>query len=257
MKGNSWFGLFAMLAIALAFAQYVSAVNLPASPNVLIPLDSHTFNASNYPVKTLQAEAGNITEVSINARTQTRSWQGYFGNISGTITLEDALGFVFYDWADAEPKGQVYATINDSPDWTGIHCFNYTAVNAEINLTEQESYFGIPDLAVDGINETFNETTHDLFYVGPRTIDANTCHSTYIYQNGTRQISNFQNVLLTDNTSMIFTTLVENRGVNDDVDKLGYNPGYTPDFQMLVAEDGHTNDSGAITTTYYFFVELT
>ena len=66
-------------------------------------------------------------------------------------------------------------------------------------------------------------------------------------------LSDFQEILLTDNASIIFTTIIENDIVGDDLEVQGFD-NQTHDFQMLVGEDGHGGDDSI--TSYYFFVEL-
>jgi len=82
---------------------------------------------------------------------------GLLRDITGTIVLEDALGFTFYDWYAASPKGEIYASTNDTIQWIGgseVHCFNFTS-ETEINMSTEEARYGITDLQVDGFNETF------------------------------------------------------------------------------------------------------
>src|SRR3972149_2113802 len=111
MKSNSWFGILLLTLAAIVIVHYANAAaDPPAAPNTLNPLSSSRFNSSNYASQSLDAFAGNVTQISLTAESQTKAWQGYFGNISGTIVLEDNFGFTFYDWADAEPKGEIYAS---------------------------------------------------------------------------------------------------------------------------------------------------
>jgi len=190
-------------------------------------------------------------------RSPTHAWQGYFGNITGDIVLEDALGFTFYDWYDALPKGEIYASTNQSVLWGSIHCFNYTSDGTtQINLSMENAVYGMNAIDRDSINETFNDTRHPTFYVGPVTVTQNTCPATYVFQNSARQDANFVNVLLTDNTSLVFTTILENKDLSTSTKLAGYN-GMSTSFQLLVAEDGHTTASTAAITTYFFWVELT
>ncbi|MEA2036723.1 MAG: hypothetical protein U9O94_04405, partial [Nanoarchaeota archaeon] len=76
------------------------------------------------------------------------------------------------------------------------------------------------------------------------------CPLTYTFVNETAQTTSFKEVLLTDNTSVVFTTLIE----NDVNGYKGENQSDIHDFQMIVGEDGHQGSAGP--TSYYFFVEL-
>jgi hypothetical protein len=65
----------------------------------------------------------------------------------------------------------------------------------------------------------------------------------------TYQTASYNETILTDNVSVVFTALLESNvdGFKNGVD--------AHDFQMLVAENGHPGYEGT-TTTYWFYVEL-
>jgi hypothetical protein len=62
----------------------------------------------------IPALAGNVTELSISGFSITQSWQGYFGNVTGTIMLSDSSDNVMYNWSLASPEGEIYASTNSS-----------------------------------------------------------------------------------------------------------------------------------------------
>lgn len=213
-----------------------------------------------------EAIAGNVTEINIQGFSTTQSWQGYFGNISGTIQLADANDNALYNWSLASPQGEIYASINDSIDWTNIQCLNFSATGTYAddtsnaggtsqfgtNLTQLESAYGIDWDDVDGVNETFTllgASSHDTFYANNLEFLDSECHTTRLFTDlGTSEAGKFEEVLLYEPTSqsVVFTSLI-------DEDVLGFDDR-THDFQMLVLEDGHATDTS--TTTYYFYVEL-
>ena len=201
-------------------------------------LDSPTGSA-------IDAVAGNVTLLIISDTRTTRRWQGYYGNISGGITLDDSADNSLYDWGLANPQGEIYASNTSSVIWTNITCFNTSEFNSSkqrINLTTLESTFGINSSDNDGINETFNSSFTGNFAVGTKTIDSNlACPTAHLYVNSAPQYQNFTEVILTDNTTsnIVFTAIIEN-------DVVGF------DGEMIVPEDGDT----AGVSTYYFFVEL-
>ncbi len=222
----------------------------------------------------IPAIAGNVTELEISGTSITRSWQGYFGNVSGTITLDDANNHTLYNWSLASPEGEVYATNGTVVSWTNIQCFNFTAAGTDVsdsaecnetlvggttslcgkNLTQLEEEFGIEWDDVDGVNETFNFTygtdTHDLFYTGYNEFSAGECTFTRLFgDSGQGENNEFEEVLLwdPDQNNTIFAALLE----EDDV--LGFDD--TPkDFEMIVLENGHGTDTA--TTEYYFYIEI-
>ncbi|GBE20015.1 hypothetical protein BMS3Abin17_00747 [archaeon BMS3Abin17] len=213
------------------------------------------------------AIAGNISEVSVVGISTTQTWQGYFGNISGTIQLADSSDNVLYNWSLADPRGEIYASTNETISWTNIQCFNFTADGSYTgesgnggttslygtNLTTLEGQFSIISDGVDGVDETFTLSgagTHNLFYTANQEFSEGECISTRVYgDTGAGVNDEFEEVLLYEpaTSSVIYTSLIESTNV------LGFDTN-DYDFEMLVLEDGHGTDTS--TTTYYFFVEL-
>ncbi|MEM4271193.1 MAG: hypothetical protein QXO70_03820 [Candidatus Pacearchaeota archaeon] len=248
------------LAVSFAYALSPNGANLDASAPQRTP--------TNYTPSPILAQAGNVTEVNIFGYSPTRAWQGYFGNVTGTIQLTDAQSRVMYNWSLASPQGEVYASTNSSILWNRIQCFNFTSagtldnLGSEVagatslygyNLTQLESMFGINFDDVDGVDETFvyfgAPQGHDLFYTANLQFSAGECRSTRIFDSsGAGVDGNFEEVLMYEptTTSIIFASLL-------DENQLGFDQA-THDFQMLVLENGHGTDTSA--TTYYFFVEL-
>lgn len=211
------------------------------------------------------AIAGNVTEITINGFSTTQTWQGYYGNVSGTIQLADSTDNVLYNWTLAEPSGEIYSSTNQTITWTGIQCLNFTAnatggagsagaTNlAGTNLTVLESRFNILSDDVDGVNETFSFTpagdAHDQFFTANLQFSAGECLSTKVYSPSGPAANQFEEVLLFEpaTSSVVFASLLE-EGTLAGFDNADH------DFEMLVLEDGHGTD--VATTTYYFFVEL-
>jgi len=188
------------------------------------------------------AIAGNVTEITIYGDSITQSWQGYFGNVSGAIRLADASGNPMYNWSLASPQGEVFASTASSITWSSIECFNWTADGAAL-----ETSLNI-DNSEDGINETFSKVIgHESFSVGTTTFAEDDCMGARIFDNtGAGVDQNFEEVLLSDTTNTVFASLLEQ-------DTLGFN-SKSHDFEMLVLEDGH--DGNAVTTPYFFYIEL-
>jgi hypothetical protein len=218
------------------------------------------------------AFAGNMTEMNIVGYSTTQTWQGYFGNVTGTIQLADSNDDVLYNWTLANPQGEVYASVQGSVDWTALMCFNFTADNTRasdslnigntsmygMNLVALEAAYGITSDDVDGVDETFSLTgtheygggfDHTMFYSNSLQFTAGECLSTHLRgNNGAFNDSNFEEILLYDyvNEDPIFVSLID--------DSVSGFDGAARDFEMLVLEDGHGTDIS--TTDYYFYVEL-
>ena len=210
-----------------------------------------------------EAQAGNVTELHISGFSSTRTWQGYFGNVTGTIQLADSLSNVMYNWSNINPHGQIYASTNETIHWENVQCFNFTAAGTYdddtanaggtsqfgTNLTQLHAEFNIPDYAVDGVNDTFNllgVNGHDLFYTSKLEFGQGQCPSTKLYDFSGDGV--FQEALMyePESRSVIFNSILEQG-------RLGFD-NRLHDFQMLVLDDGRGTNTD--TTTYYFYVEL-
>ncbi len=246
------------LSIIMVFAMkttLAAQTAVPTGPDVLTVFNSSRYNSTNINGTSIQAEAGNVTGLVLVDIALTKAWAGYYGNVSGTIVLSDAGSNNLYTWAIASPTGEVYASNGSGVSWSIVNCVNLTAnksSNYPMNQSTLEAFFGIAVTDGDGVNETFNSTFGDTagFYVSSTLIDdTDKCPMLFTHTSGAYQTTNFKEVLLTDNSSVIFTALL-----NDS--QTGFKGGTELfDFQMLVTEDGHGAQSTSL-TNYYFFVEL-
>ena len=182
-----------------------------------------------------EAQAGNVTALNINFTKITDIWQGFFGNVSGEIVLENSAGNNFYDWSITEMTGEVYATRLTIPDWSQINCTN----NSQWEM--EEYTLGISNVSTDGINETYSSFSHPEFLVGNRMMTG--CPSTRPY-NSTSNPGDFWNVMLNSNsTNTVYASILA-----DDSNAFD---GSSADFEILVPVDRATGIS-----TYYFYAEL-
>jgi len=214
--------------------------------------------------RTIDAFAGNVTELTLNTSKRSNRWQGYYGNISGTITLDDARNFTLYSWAgDISPSGEIYAADTPVSNWSGVYCFNMTDNRSGnnctgagsgggsggpdnitcLNISEAQQKFGGPLTGEESLNATFT-STHDIEIDG--TVFSN-CPATQLYTVNESQTINWTEVLLTENNTrtLIFASII-NASTN------GFN-NVSQDFQMIV---GHDGDNSTL-TTYTLYVELT
>jgi len=220
----------------------------PYGPNEITRVEDERGNLSNIGAVEISAQGGNVTQLEINATSLTNRWQGYYGNISGQITLDDAQGNTFYDWSSGPnfaPVGNVYAANQSVTDWTDVICLNLTADNVAtegINNTILEAMYGMESTDGDGVDETFSGT--EDIVVGATTLTD--CPSTNIYTNSSSLAGVWNETLLTENqtNAVIFATEIEQ-------DTFGFD-NRTWDFQMMVGENGDVSTP----TTYYFYVEL-
>ncbi|MBT3464196.1 hypothetical protein HN827_03755 [archaeon] len=230
-KGKKLMILALALTFILGVMSFVSAQPVGGS---LTEGESERRVADNS--KTHDAVAGNITALDITANQITNIWQGYFGNISGGITLDNADNDTFYDWTGSEPTGEVFAARAAVSDWTTTECSNQTA------LYKEEEALTILNASSEGINDTFVPGTHPSFTVG--SLGAfTTCRNALPYDDTGAEA--FWNVLLNaDQGTLVYTSIIN--GTSNAFDGEG-----TVDFELLVPTD--TTQSS---TTYYFYLEL-
>lgn len=246
-----------VLSAGYVFAEEV----VPTGPDSIDILTSGRHINHSNPV-TVQAKAGNVTALRINSTRVTQAWQGYYGNITGVITLDDADNFTMYNWEIPSPQGEIYASNGSEVIWSNVYCMNlsYNANDAAyaINSTQIERNFGINNTEYgddiedyDGLNETFYDFYTDPVGFRVGSIEINNLDGCSLAHPFTDEQPNtgWDELLLTDNRSLIFTGLLREDGDN-------FQPGdQTSDFQLMVLENGHYGEEAA-TTNYYFYVEL-
>jgi hypothetical protein len=233
-------GRLLVLTLVVVFAA-ASIYALSPSGATLSTVNSSSAPEDNAGSDT-SALAGNVTIMNIFGFTTTQSWQGYAGNVTGTIQLADSSDNVMYNWSLASPEGEVYASTDNSITWSSIDCFDVDA-----NGGAFETAYNIAADDVDGLNETFRFSDHTAFFTANVQHTTGECNNTWLYTNNGSGL--FEEVLLTDDggTTLIFASLLK------EADTTGFDNTFY-DFQMVVLEDGHGTDTS--TSTYYFWVEL-
>jgi hypothetical protein len=195
------------------------------------------------------AKGGYISEANLSTSSQTTKWQGYYGNVSGHIALEDASGNEMYNWTWAASNGgEVFAVARASvPTFTDVDTNDITAANVDTALTTDGTWSGTGS---DSVAITFGgDNDNSVFYVSGQTVGA-TSRNKMNTLKSSGGVSAFEEVILTDQgaindvSDMIWTCLI-----NDNAENF---KGTTSDYQMIVP----TTDSGDATVTYYFYVEL-
>lgn len=192
-------------------------------------------------------EGGTFTTMGVSVVQQNFAWKAYIGNITATLTLDDANGYTIYDWSinQGSITGELYATRFNTVAWTGIQCANDTTIAAENTNISMGSGDG------DNINSTFSFVNHTSLIIAGTTITNSTCKTLYPYYNGSAQIDNesskFPEILIQNSEDKLIYVS------NFESDETTYTDGNeTLDFQMLLPDD----DSSGIITTYYFYAEI-
>jgi len=200
-----------------------------------------SMNISN-DASIIYAEADNVTELAFDAQTVTKTWQGYYGNVVGNVTLSDTNSHSLYNWELVSPNGEIYATRSPSVNWETVRCANLVELQAE------NTVLGVSEAADDSVTNTFrNASSFNKFYTGTIQINSSqNCYATHLNDNSGIQSEHYAELLLSDSTLMIYTTLLDPNAIGFDGNK--YN------FEMLVGQNGHTGDTTP--TMYYFYIEI-
>jgi hypothetical protein len=240
------------------FAMDIRVDAIPSGTNITL-INSSTINPPS--PQSINAYAGNVSEMNIFGYSTTQSWQGFYGNVTGVVQLGDSASHVMYNWSNLNPKGEVYASVNNSVNWANVQCFNYTAngtyCSADnsrggntslcgMNLSQLQTNYNISFDDVDTVNNTFELNNHELFYTGNLQFNSGQCKNMKVYNS--TGAGTYDEVLLYDPSgrSVVFTSILQKNA--DGFDQ------HTHDFEMLVLENGHNGDVS--TTPYYFYLEL-
>jgi len=186
-------------------------------------------------------ERGNVTQLDMVQVSSTNFWAGFYGTIQGEIILANSAGNRFYNWSDASPTGEVYASRDASVTWASIACVqNPSDVGAE------EIALNITTAAIDNITGTFSKVTHTTFTTGGVTFAADLCnYTTNAYDNTGAQATNWDEILLWDTADTVYAALIVQ-------EQTGFDSG-TYDFEILVPVN--YSATGAL-TAYSFYLEL-
>ena len=216
--------LFVMFFILVAFAVAAFAQALPSGATVSTSSDeTWAGDAAGSDV----SEGGNITSLTLSGKSQTEYWQGYYGNVSGNLTLRDTSGDRMYSWNITNITGEVYASIDNGVTWVGI-------VGEEDCMTDE----AITGTGEDRVNNTFTNTTVS-WTVGATSI-VKACQ-TYTYISSLSQSNDFEEIILDEGANSVYGTKTEYKTAGFD--------GKQHHFQMIVP-------SNSTKVTYYFYIEF-
>lgn len=193
------------------------------------------FNQSSS--ASLPVQAGNVTRLDISGKAISTHWAGFYGNISGNLTLEDASGNTFYNWVGLGiPAGEVFASNTSMVNWSSISCANST------RITAIEASLGIVSTDADKISATYTNNNHPPFNVSTTSLAG--CNSTNAYTSTGQSASLYYQILLIDGQNRpVYTTLI-----NDSATSF---TGTSYDFELLV---GESDSAGS--TSMYFYIEI-
>ena len=229
-----------LLAALLVFA----AFGLPAVLGIPAGATINYNSTDNGPTRTPSSLTNNrstITTVVLNAIQQDAHWKAYIGNVTGSLSLQDANTNTIYNWnAIATPTGKVIASRNGSLTFSTVACAANTTIAAEMTAMNMSG------TDQDSMALTFNSTAHTPTVVAGQSLSGRNMTSTFV-NNASQGQSNgatFQEFLMQDaNANLAYVAII-------NASKTGYN-GKSYDFQMIVPES-----NVQAPRTYYFYIEL-
>ncbi len=215
-------GLVSALVIFVVFGFIFSASAADPSGADTTPGTPETSSAGT-PGNTT-AEGGNITQVDLSGNSQSTHWQGFWGQVSGAIALQDASGDVMYNWSIGTMSGNVYISNASSFTWS---C-------ARVDEDWCDTITGTGD---DSCSNTFKDTTKTFTVAGTGINNVNTTQ-TYNYSGS----GTFDEGIINCSDEMVFVAEIYNN-------KNTFNNN-AADFQAIVPVNG------TVTRVYYFWIEL-
>ncbi len=195
------------------------------------------------------AAGGNITEVNISVSSQTLAWQGFFGEVNGSIVLEDASGDLFFSWNITNISGEIYASRDNAVNFALIAPNNNCSVDNILTGFDKS----------DSVNNTFTPNNNRFMQVGLVAINASTACATHTYVNSSPQSTFFNVIILTDDLNANTSTNLSDPDVGGnttvyatpiDANIEGFDT-VQHDYQLLVPVNRTTE-----ITVYFFYGEL-
>lgn len=223
------------IGIGIVAVALILAISMTASADPQSPSSSNFTDEARYTPSSVNdtARGGNITNLELSGDVLTSKWQGYYGNVSGTITLRDAVGNYMINWSWSEVSGEVLATTNSSPNWSA------TLVAANNTSIDTAWHFNASD--IDSAANTFTNATEEVTISGDTatTAQARTYNSTGTKAWNTTVVGGLNTTGYKDHYLFAGIIVADGNSYNNR----------TIDFQMIVPTEEDQD-------TYYFYMEL-
>lgn len=175
-----------------------------------------------------QSEGGYITNIEIwTANTQTQKWQGYYGNVSGNIYLNDSSENSMYNWTVNLNNTSVYATTNSTlPDFAVLYNISSSVLTTLWSFTASS----------DDISHTYVNITETRDFAGQTVVNPLSATT----------VKGFRDYVIAGGTAakgdVLWAGVINSAGVGfKDQDS---------DYELLVPADPTGAD------IYYFYIEL-
>jgi hypothetical protein len=265
---------------------YAIDTTSPEGPTIVIA--NKTRRTVGGPTST-SAAAGNVSQLTLTGSSTTQTWQGYYGNVTGMIRLDNAANQAMFTWRMPYPSGEIYASEISSVNWTSnnLRCYHFhnepSSPGIFLDVWEYEQNSTAPSYAglgltlqsVDGVDETFSNASnapgYPNFYTGTKywngtggmAAGSPACPRTWLYNVSGRGGWTTNSYNTTAFTELMIWGNVHGPGANNarpiyvglikQYGSKGFN-GKTYNYEMIVPDNGHRGNTAP--TTYYFYVEL-
>lgn len=229
-----------VLSIMAVLAVLVSATYAALPVNATATAGTPLTLSNSVAAGTVSAWGGNVTPVNLVINSSTLHWQGFFGNVTGSLGLGYGSS-VLKTWSLSTVRGQVYASQGTSIDFTVLNSTSVTLANVDAAFS---FLTGASDSAANsgsnGANSAFNITHY--------TVQASSKPRILTYNSSGASV--WETVVLNsgdtaNTTKYVFAGLLNNSGIAAD--------GTAANFQILVPENSAGN---LVSTTYYFYGEV-
>ena len=224
--------VFAAVMPAMVSAKDPTGASVDAGPTETWAGTASGSNAS---------QGGYVTEINLTSNQQTGKWQGYYGNITGSIALKDSGGVQsMFNW-DPTITGEVIATtLSSTPTWASTA--NVTTTERDHGTNGINAKWGWSSSS-DDADQTFTATDCGVTIGGVTVTNSVGTANDAILPTG----QNWKTVVVKNAASIdnkddyMFVGIINDNG---DSFKGGSD---TCDYEMIVPSSGDT---------YYFYVEL-
>ena len=233
----------AVLGIFAAFAA-LSLLALLASANSASPVNATTSVGTpvTLPVEpaTLATVTGAPTNITLDINSTTLHWQGFYGNVTGSIAL--GYGSSKLKTWDLGPKsGQVYISTSAN--------INFSQINStDVLLNDVDSAFTFLSGADDSANLTGVEDSNSQINISNYVLAANS--RPVIYSRDKSGSASWQQIVLAHTTPSGKDTFVFGGIIREGAQAFN---GQAADFQIVVPTSGILNTTGE---SYYFYGEV-
>ena len=223
-------GLFLSALMVLSIFA-MAAVPVSAGPGTTSASEGDNTNPGPTASAAVSTEGGKITEVNLTADSYTERWAGFYGNVTGTISLGDGSADLYqWTWTPADEGEVIASTASSGITWASL-------VNgAAADVDTRWGFSTGSDQAADAFGDTLTFTIGDQTMTNApstATLGAGTWETAIVNDGATAAKTDFLFVVNIDNDASAFNSEIH-------------------DFEMIVP----TNDEIDATENYYFYVEL-